>query len=53
MFPDKMTVQNIQKELDQIIHTGVQNITKLAQESDHLSNTKNTIVNSSGLSLVS
>ncbi|CAF4277930.1 unnamed protein product [Rotaria sp. Silwood2] len=53
MFPDKELVQNIQAELDRIIHSGVQNIAKLAQQTDHLENIKNTIVKSSNLSSIS
>ncbi|CAF2706509.1 unnamed protein product [Rotaria sp. Silwood2] len=53
MFPDKELVQNIQAELDRIIHSGVQNIAKLAQQTDHLENIKNTVVKSSNLSSIS
>ena len=40
MFPDKELVRGIQAELDQIIHTGVQNIVKLIHRTNHLEQAK-------------
>ncbi|CAF0965340.1 unnamed protein product [Rotaria magnacalcarata] len=49
MFPDKELVQSIQSELDQIIHTSIRNITKLAHQVD-LQDAKDNIVKNSRLS---
>ncbi|CAF4618939.1 unnamed protein product, partial [Rotaria magnacalcarata] len=50
MFPDKELVQSIQSELDQIIHTSIRKITKLAHQVDHLQDAKDNIVKNSRLS---
>lgn len=53
MFPDKVLVHKIQKELDGIIHSGVQNIVKLVHQTNNLEDTKDTVVKSVSLSSVS
>ncbi|UJR34054.1 hypothetical protein I4U23_021465 [Adineta vaga] len=52
MFPDRESVHRIQKELDQIIHCGVQNIVKLVQQTNHSELKDDTVVKRTKVSAI-
>lgn len=51
MFPDKELIRNIQNELDQIIHLGIQNLVKLLQKTNQFDSVEEQI-NSSSSTLI-